>query len=530
MILLISEVKLLAGRLVKQWLKFIKSGQAIFDVALAAAFVGPANKSTVATSSPTSTVVNVPPSLSHPSPAEEGKKVITPSRKTPKPVPRYPSSEEEEEEVPPIGSLPLYKITVRDGKSVLAKVGTKTLAVSIPKRSENDGESSAVTSVIMKSDPSSKKIRYVTKSDKSDGSDSFVDDNASRDKNDEMKSIESKLSDSTNVTTHKLEGKSDDGDHSKQKTVDKSKSVSSKSSVKDIKSKDSHSNKSSKSHRDRDRDKGDSRHKEKEKRDSRDSDRDKKRSDHKSHKSDKDRDRDKDRDKDKSKSKDSSRDKGKDYDKIKSREKDSKSKDPKSTEKSLSAAEKAQIQADKDKDTLERLKTPAISLLGKIPKKPQNANTSLTTGASSPSPANKQTEEAKKLEIKRPEARGPKERPKTVKTFNSKFRSTGLEEGIKPPPPRGVIKKKTEEKKPAVKPEISLKHPSSSPKDGSPPEKKSKVAEIIEAKKDKILDKPGGIKLIPPKPKRKLSVLINNSFHCNFYFIFWFRLRWKIWL
>lgn len=157
---------------------------------------------------------------------------------------------------------------------------------------------------------------------------------------------------------------------------------------------------------------------------------------------DKDRHRDKDKDKDKDKEKDKSK------------------------------------QAEKDKDTLAKLKPQSLDKVGKIPKK-----------------SDKDEKDVKKKPTMSIEVRKNREdRPKTVKIFNSKMRSTGLEEEVKPPPPRPT-------KKPSVQlPTIPSKRPSP-PKDviSTPPEKKLKL-DIT----DKI-DRPGAIKLIPPKPKRKLD-------------------------
>lgn len=523
---IITEVKKLAGKLVEQWLKFIKSGQAaISDVAMAAVSTTSVTKPAITVLPSNITVVSAVALNS--AGGAEVKKPHALARKVPKPgiqVVREVSSSDEEE-VPPIGSLPLYKITVRDGKSVLAKVGTKTLSLPVTKKTENEVETSnTVTSVVLKSDPISKKFRYVTKSvadkEKLDASELLPED-SNRDKNDVQQSVSASCE---ALSKQKIVGpksekeevkKVDEGESQikdKEKSIDsKTKLISSKSDKGSGKLKDGHT-KISKPGKEHETYKCDSKYKDKERKLNRDSEKDKKKSDHKSRKTDKSRDRERDREKDKSKNKekDSLKEKHKDSDKNKLKDKHTKEK---LAEKSLSAAEKAQIQADKDKDTLERLKTPAISLLGKIPKKPSSQNVVSSVKVGSNNLVNKTadlTDTSEKVcavgcEVRKPpDGRPLKVRPKTVKTFNSKFRSTGLEEEIKPPPPRSSIKKKPEEKRPSSKSDSTPKSITSPPKDGQPPEKKAKLTDVTaELKKDRILEKPGGIKLIPPKPKRK---------------------------
>ncbi|KAJ8921092.1 hypothetical protein NQ315_015889 [Exocentrus adspersus] len=183
----------------------------------------------------------------------------------------------------------------------------------------------------------------------------------------------------------------------------------------------------------------------------------------------KDRDRDKDRHRSSSSSKSDSKSKSSSSsnkerrdskDKDKHSDKDNKDKQPEKTK---------EKQAEKDKDTLARIKPPSIDKLGRIPKKP-----------STPTPEEK--------------SKDSEDRPKTVKVFNSKMRSTGLEEEVKPAPPRPV-KKPT----PSVQlPTIPAKRPSP-PREHRdpivPPEKKLKIDKVD------VPERPGAIKLIPPKPK-----------------------------
>ncbi|XP_018562943.1 serine/threonine-protein phosphatase 1 regulatory subunit 10 isoform X2 [Anoplophora glabripennis] len=242
----------------------------------------------------------------------------------------------------------------------------------------------------------------------------------------------------------------------------------------------------------------------------------KSRSSKSSSKSGKERDREKDRKKSsssssksgsssKSKSSSSSRDKDrKDRDKDKDRRRSSSSKSEKSSSKSSGKERRdskekdkdkdkekhpekeKEKQEEKDKDTLAKIKPQSIEKLGRIPKKPNG-----------PTPEEKEIKESKEIKKKSFSVgirKDSEERPKTVKVFNSKMRSTGLEEEIKPAPPRPV-KKPT----PTVQlPTIPPKRPSP-PREHRdpvlPPEKKLKIDKVD------VPERPGAIKLIPPKPK-----------------------------
>lgn len=196
--------------------------------------------------------------------------------------------------------------------------------------------------------------------------------------------------------------------------------------------------------------------------------------------------RDKHRDKDKSssskdkKSSSSSRDKDR-RDKDKHRSNGSlKSSSSSSSSKSKDRKESKEKQAEKDKDTLSKVLPQNMQKLARIPKKPSEEKTKESTDKS---------KKDKNFSI---EPRKPgEERPRTVKVFNAKMRSTGLEEEVKPPPPR-TGKKPT----PSVTlPSIPQKRPSPSKDIPIIPEKKPKI---------EMPERPGAIKLIPPKPKRKL--------------------------
>lgn len=209
----------------------------------------------------------------------------------------------------------------------------------------------------------------------------------------------------------------------------------------------------------------------------------------------------------KEKSKERSKDKLKD--KESNKERDAKDRESKVKDKKQNS-EKVNAQSEKDRAALAKLIPPAISKLGKIPKKPrpeepQSPNADVKKPSSG---------DVKKPPVSEPTSRKPSisiesrkstdsARPKTVKTFNSKFRSTGLEEEAKPPPSRPVKKNISPvNKKPVRLP--SLKRPSPPKELSAPPEKKLKpaIADMgtDDAKKN---DKSGSIKLIPPRPKRK---------------------------
>uniref|UniRef100_A0A6P7EXL0 Serine/threonine-protein phosphatase 1 regulatory subunit 10-like n=1 Tax=Diabrotica virgifera virgifera TaxID=50390 RepID=A0A6P7EXL0_DIAVI len=255
---------------------------------------------------------------------------------------------------------------------------------------------------------------------------------------------------SRSTSSSKDKEKSRDKDKYRDKERSKSSSSSSKSSS--SKSKSSSSSSRDKDRRDRDR--------EREKEKSR---------------------REKSRDKDKSKDKE--RDKQRNNGVIKS---NSSNKD--------SSREKKEEKKDKDKsesDIFNLVKTPSIDKLGRIPKKSNSA--SVDSKPKDDRDANEVKKKSFSVGIKKDAT--PEERPKTVKVFNSKMRSTGLEEEVKPAPSRVAVKKPTTL---ATLPPIPLKR-SSPPRDirepSIPPEKKIKMDKVD------IPDRPGAIKLIPPKPK-----------------------------
>lgn len=171
-------------------------------------------------------------------------------------------------------------------------------------------------------------------------------------------------------------------------------------------------------------------------------------------------------------------------------------------------------QADKDKATLAKVLPPTMSKMAKIPKKSATEDGS-ADGA-----------QAKKSSISIEVRKDCDSRPKTVKTFNSQFRSHGLAEEAPPPPSRRGLKK------PAIaapeKQATANNSGNTTASAASPTQPKRSLSPTTAAKEtiavDKkikletpVAEKPGAIKLIPAKPKRKYiyhsnQLLIHISF------------------
>lgn len=192
------------------------------------------------------------------------------------------------------------------------------------------------------------------------------------------------------------------------------------------------------------------------------------------------------RDKHKDREKDRSKDK-----KHSSRDKEHRSNGQHKSSSHSSSKENKEKQAEKDKATLAKIQPQSINKLGKIPKKSSTGEKEKGKSEKDEHTSSHKHKSSISIEVRK---KSDGERPKTVKVFNSKLRSTGLEEAPKPPPSRQAVKKPSIAL-PAVLP---LKRPSPSREAPPPPEKKIKLPEPEEKQ-----EKPGGIKLIPPKPKRK---------------------------
>ncbi|XP_063617759.1 serine/threonine-protein phosphatase 1 regulatory subunit 10 [Cydia splendana] len=273
------------------------------------------------------------------------------------------------------------------------------------------------------------------------------------------KQILSQLDDADNKVTEKTSDKEKPKDRHKSKSKDKekshdssSKSSSSKHSSKSVSSSDKHRNS---------------------------------KSDSPSHHSSKD--KSKDKSKHSSHSSKTKSDSGRRSSSEKSSSSSSKSKEERSSksssEKSKSKEKTKDDKSEKKKESSEKTNEksdekpgpPSIHKLGKIPKLSDV----------------KKEKPSISIEIRKPDE--PK--PKTVKTFHSKFRKHGLEEEVKPPPSRASLLNK-KPPPPALPPTVSIPKRPSPVHNETPPEKKPKTVEPVE--------KPGAIKLIPPKPKPML--------------------------
>ncbi|XP_036139785.1 serine/threonine-protein phosphatase 1 regulatory subunit 10 isoform X2 [Monomorium pharaonis] len=221
----------------------------------------------------------------------------------------------------------------------------------------------------------------------------------------------------------------------------------------------------------------------------------------------------------------SSKDKDKHHSNSSSKHSSSRSKSERDKEREKEKEKQKKDQAEKDKATLEKVQGQALSSkLGKIPKKRTEDEKSndgsgrkSSTESRDSSKENKEKADSKKDTAKdvatklitekknisisienRKNSQDSGTRPKTVKTFNSKFRSTGLEEEVKPPPPRSKKAAPVVEKK-VLPPKLPLKRLSPL-RDVPLVEKRAKVS-LDSPTTPPSDEKKGAIKLIPPKPK-----------------------------
>lgn len=158
-------------------------------------------------------------------------------------------------------------------------------------------------------------------------------------------------------------------------------------------------------------------------------------------------------------------------------------------------------QAEKDKDTLAKLLPQSVSKIGKIPKKVPINDDKMDTVSGGDEKV--RGSPPKKPSISIEVRKDTENRPKTVKTFHSQFRSHGLAEEAPPPPSRKALKK----------PGISTTSTTSSSTTSTPgitavkrslsPTNNTKYVEKKIKMTSPTTEKPGGIKLIPAKPKRK---------------------------
>lgn len=158
-----------------------------------------------------------------------------------------------------------------------------------------------------------------------------------------------------------------------------------------------------------------------------------------------------------------------------------------------------------DRDTLAKMTMPSINKLGKIPKK---VNKDIEGDSNNSASA------AKKPSISIEVRKDTENRPKTVKTFNSKFRSHGLAEEAPPPPSRKDLKRPTAPATTSAAPAPAIVKDTPAFISGvtrkrsiSPP--LSSKEEILQKKlkiDSEAPEKPGAIKLIaPPKASRLME-------------------------
>lgn len=428
-------------------------------------------------------------------------------------------------------SVPVYKITIRDGNQVLAKVETdvtnissvlsksgtntevviNTVDATLPasqeakqetEEVEETGQSGSVTSGqdetvdIGQSDnsghvPSDVKQTIVSSKDNQD-----IEGAKSKDNKDskDIISDSGKSSDKENRDSHKKDDKKSSSDK-KSSTHHHSSSSSSKSSSKHSASSSTHRSSST------------------------------------SHRSSSHRSSSNSSSSNNSKTSNSSKDKSskeKDKHHSGSSSKHSSSKNKSERDKEREKEKQKKDQAEKDKATLEKVQGQALSSkLGKIPKKrtedDTNGRKSSTESrdgtkenkekvdSSKKDTVTKLTTEKKNISISienRKNSQDSTARPKTVKTFNSKFRSTGLEEEVKPPPPRSKKPNPAVDKK-VLPPKFPLKRPS--PLRETIPLVEKRVKLSLDSPTTPPSDeKKGGIKLIPPKPKRKYIGILSQ--------------------
>lgn len=463
----------MATRLVEQWLKIVKGESNIVDLAAAAAAATSVVNGGVDTTQPNDVMMDTT--------TTDGATVVTVDASQ-----QHASEDVSMEETTEVQSNEklVFKITVKDGKQVLAKVEpspTRTTPVKRTNSSENCVDDAPSANKIIKlTDGVAAESRL--KTEESDGKSVNSKDKSSSGSSSNSKGDgKSERSDDRNRDKNRREkGRSDrdkirssDKDRKDRKDVSKSSSSDSKSpSYKKSSSSSSSSHRSSSS----------SNHKNSSSKSSSSSSSRRESSDkYKSSKS--------------SSSSSSSRSKSN------TRDKESGSSSSKSIEPKVS-------QSDKDKDTLAKVIPQSISKLGKIPKKQPSID-----GSDDPSVAAAAAATTKKASISIEVRKDVENRPKTVKTFNSQFRSHGLAEEAPPPPSRRGLKKPTSSSTPGTSIPPSLKS-QSPPRLDVVSEKRAKI-EAAAASSTGGAEKPGAIKLIAPKPKRKYSLLnsiISNAF------------------
>lgn len=192
-----------------------------------------------------------------------------------------------------------------------------------------------------------------------------------------------------------------------------------------------------------------------------------------------------------------------DKDKNKSSSSSSSKSSSSSSKDKKSSSESSKTQAEKDKDTLAKILPKSLEKIGKIPKKPSSGST--TDNTTKKPTENDPAVAAKKKSISIEVRKDTENRPKTVKTYNSQFRSHGLGEEAPPPPSRRDLKKPA-----ATVPANGI--PAVPKRALSPTNATKELEKKLKLNTSPTVDKPGAIKLIPAKPKRKY---LNGLEHAN---------------
>lgn len=193
-----------------------------------------------------------------------------------------------------------------------------------------------------------------------------------------------------------------------------------------------------------------------------------------------------------------------DKDKHKSSSKSSSSSSSSSKDKK---SESSKTQAEKDKDTLAKIQPKSLEKVGKIPKKSSSNssdNSTKKTTTTTTTDQNEQALAAKKKSISIEVRKDTENRPKTVKTYNSQFRSHGLGEEAPPPPSRRDLKKPA-----ATVPTNGI--PIVPKRSLSPSNATKELEKKLKLTTSPTIEKPGAIKLIPAKPKRKYFIELDHS-------------------
>lgn len=423
--------------------------------------------------------------------------------------------------------VPVYKITIRDGNQVLAKVETDPANISSVRSIsgaasiEVNGSVADATALTVKKEGSdevdektrhsdsatsgkdnafdvgysdnlehvSSEVKQTSISSKDSQDVEGVKNKDNKDSKDIISSDSGKSSDKENRDLHKKDDKKSSSSSDKKSSSHHHSSSSSKSSSKHSTSSSTHRSTSHKSS----------------------SHRSSSSSSTKSSSSSKDR---------------SSKDKDKHHSSSSSKHSSSRSKSERDKEREKEKQKKDQ--AEKDKATLEKVQGQALSSkLGKIPKKrPEDeksgdmAGRKSSTESRDSSKENKEKADSKVIAMpekknisisieSRKNSQDSITRPKTVKTFNSKFRSTGLEEEVKPPPPRSKKPNPVVDKKVIPQKLPVLKRPSPMREAVPLMEKRAKLT-LDSPTTPPADEKKGGIKLIPPKPKRKCIGILSK--------------------